>query len=55
MTYLGYGQGSFPPGVNSPAIKVYTTAHIIIKAHAEAYHVYKEQFSHQNGKQNPDM
>jgi len=46
-TYLGYGIGTFPPGIVSPSIKVYTTAHVIIKSHARAYHVYKDELNGQ--------
>ena len=51
ITWLGYGVGTFAPGVVSPAVAAYTTAHVIIKAHAEAYHTYDQLFRpSQNGE-----
>ncbi len=44
MALLGYGWGSFAPGVQNPAEGQYLTAHNLLKAHAEAYHVYDQQF-----------
>ena len=44
VTWLGYGVGVFAPGILSPAEAVYTTAHTILKAHAEAYHVYNDTY-----------
>jgi lactase-phlorizin hydrolase len=44
VAYLGYGVGSFPPGIYSPGERVYVAAHTIIKAHAEAYHAYNDDF-----------
>jgi beta-glucosidase/6-phospho-beta-glucosidase/beta-galactosidase len=42
VAYLGYGIGTFPPGIRSDS-KVYTAGHVIIKAHARAYHLYHDE------------
>ncbi|ELU13710.1 hypothetical protein CAPTEDRAFT_98427 [Capitella teleta] len=41
---MGYGQGAHAPGLQSPGEKVYTVAHVVLKAHAEAWHSYNELF-----------
>ncbi|XP_070693897.1 lactase/phlorizin hydrolase-like [Pempheris klunzingeri] len=38
---LGYGYGTFAPGVVG---KQYTAAHNLIKAHAEAWHLYNDKY-----------
>nr|XP_022342919.1 uncharacterized protein LOC111136393 isoform X1 [Crassostrea virginica] len=51
VTYLGYGVGSFPPGKQGSGTNTYITAHNIIKAHAEAYHIYDTMYRrYQGGK-----
>lgn len=40
----GYGDGSFAPGINSDGLGEYSCAYTVLKAHAKAYHVYKEEF-----------
>lgn len=42
-----YGQGYFPPLLPDRYDDMYLSAHYLIKAHAEAYHVYNRS---QNGK-----
>ena len=50
VALLGYGWGSFAPGVQQPEEGHYKAAHILLKAHAEAYHVYDQEFrAEQNG------
>ncbi|XP_061162617.1 lactase/phlorizin hydrolase-like, partial [Saccostrea echinata] len=44
VSYLGYGVGTFPPGKKGPGSNTYITAHNIIQAHAEAYHVYNTKY-----------
>ncbi|XP_062389584.1 lactase/phlorizin hydrolase-like [Sardina pilchardus] len=46
---LGYGYGNFAPGVNKPDVGPYNTAHNIIKAHAEAWHMYNDNFRAKQG------
>uniref|UniRef100_V5GJ69 Myrosinase 1 n=1 Tax=Anoplophora glabripennis TaxID=217634 RepID=V5GJ69_ANOGL len=46
----GYGEGTFAPGINSDGIGEYLCAYTVLKAHAAAYHVYKEEFKVLNGK-----
>ncbi|WAR02824.1 LPH-like protein, partial [Mya arenaria] len=47
ITVSGYDDGWFPPGHHSHGQEGYIAAHNLIKAHAEAYHVFKQT---QNGK-----
>ena len=44
ITWLGYGIGVFAPGIYEPAEGQYKTSHTIIKAHAEAWHVYNDNY-----------
>uniref|UniRef100_A0A3Q0R1W9 Lactase n=1 Tax=Amphilophus citrinellus TaxID=61819 RepID=A0A3Q0R1W9_AMPCI len=48
----GYGFGGFAPGINSgPDTLPYIVGHNLIKAHAEAWHVYNDKYrAKQNGK-----
>jgi len=46
---LGYGQGVFAPGRCSNS-EPYLAAHQLILAHAKAVKVYRQEFTHQNGK-----
>uniref|UniRef100_A0AAQ5XG25 Lactase n=1 Tax=Amphiprion ocellaris TaxID=80972 RepID=A0AAQ5XG25_AMPOC len=41
VALLGYGYGSFAPGVTG---KHYIAAHNLIKAHAEAWHLYNDKY-----------
>ncbi|XP_018565430.1 myrosinase 1 [Anoplophora glabripennis] len=45
----GYGEGTFAPGINSDGVGEYLCAYTILKAHAAAYHLYKEEFKDLNG------
>lgn len=47
ITLYAYGTGAFPPALFGHYDDVYLAAHNLIKAHAEAYHVYDKS---QNGK-----
>ena len=49
VTWLGYGIAVFAPGVYSPGYAPYRAAHTIIKAHAKAYHSYKDTYFAQYG------
>ncbi|WP_100615744.1 GH1 family beta-glucosidase [Confluentibacter citreus] len=46
---LGYGQGVFAPGRISTS-EPYLAGHHFILAHAKAVHIYRNKYSHQNGK-----
>ena len=47
----GYADGTFAPGIKQPGTAPYTVAHNLIRAHAKAYHVYKNEFKNiQEGK-----
>ena len=48
-TTLGYDGGVFAPGVKKPGMGAYTTAHTIIKAHAEAWHLYNDVYRPEQG------
>jgi len=41
VTWLGYGNGAFAPGVRS---NEYLVSHNIIKAHATAWHTYDDVY-----------
>lgn len=39
------------PGLKGPGTKIYRAGHNLIRSHAKAYHVYKNEFKNkQNGK-----
>uniref|UniRef100_A0A8D0CBL8 Lactase n=1 Tax=Salvator merianae TaxID=96440 RepID=A0A8D0CBL8_SALMN len=40
ISFAGYGTGQHPPGIADPGFASYQVAHIILKAHAAAWHVY---------------
>ena len=48
---LGYGDGTFAPGVQGIGDSVYIAAHNQIRAHARAYRVYKKEFAALQGGQ----
>ncbi|KAM6460587.1 lactase/phlorizin hydrolase [Liasis olivaceus] len=51
ISYAGYGTGQHPPGIHSPGTASYQVAHVILKAHAQAWHIYNRQYRpQQQGK-----
>ena len=51
VSWTGYGTGTYAPGITDPGYAPYTVAHTMLKAHAEAWHVYNNEFrASQNGK-----
>ncbi|NWI80822.1 LPH hydrolase, partial [Dryoscopus gambensis] len=44
IAWLGYGLGTFPPNVKDPGSAPYKVAHILLKAHARAYHTYDDKY-----------
>ena len=44
FVYLGYGIGYHAPGIQDPLGKCIHAAHTVIKAHAQVYHLYKNEF-----------
>ncbi|XP_078795584.1 lactase/phlorizin hydrolase isoform X4 [Oryzias latipes] len=45
IALLGYGYGSFAPGIShDPGSLHYVAGHNVIKAHAEAWHVYNDKY-----------
>lgn len=50
IAWVGYGLGMFPPNIKKPADAPYRVAHILLKAHAKAYHTYDQKYRKiQNG------
>ncbi|XP_039242243.1 lactase-phlorizin hydrolase [Pipra filicauda] len=49
IAWLGYGQGTFPPNVQDPGSAPYRVAHILLKAHARAYHTYDDKYRASQG------
>lgn len=48
---FGYGVGRLAPGVNASGVADYLCTHNLLKAHAEIYHLYDEEFRpRQKGK-----
>lgn len=47
---LGYADGIHAPGLKLLGTAEYICAHHTIIAHARVYHLYKEKYSHQNGR-----
>nr|WPM03615.1 myrosinase 1 [Phyllotreta armoraciae] len=41
-----YGDGKHAPGVVNSGVSDYQCSYIILKAHAKAYHMYKQEFPH---------
>ena len=52
IAWLGYNpEERYAPGINDPGYAPYIVTHTLIKAHAEAWHVYNDEFrALQNGK-----
>ncbi|XP_006880794.1 PREDICTED: lactase-phlorizin hydrolase [Elephantulus edwardii] len=40
MSYAGYGTGEHPPGISDPGVASFKVAHLVLKAHARAWHHY---------------
>lgn len=41
---IGYGQGTWAPGVKSPGVGEYLCGHHLLLAHAGAYHLYRKKY-----------
>ena len=53
MSALGYSSSDlrFAPGIRDPGYAPYKVGHNLLKAHAEAWHLYNDQFrASQNGE-----
>ncbi|XP_066544255.1 lactase/phlorizin hydrolase [Amia ocellicauda] len=51
VSSAGYGIGVHPPGITDPVVAYYQVTHIILKAHAEAWHIYNDKHrADQGGK-----
>ncbi|CAL1538498.1 unnamed protein product [Lymnaea stagnalis] len=44
FTIAGYGRGYDPPGHKDMKRGPYDSGHVVLKAHAEAYHLYQDKF-----------
>jgi len=44
VSYLGYGIGIHAPGISVPGRAEYRATHTIIKSHAEAWHLYNDEY-----------
>ncbi|XP_004616567.1 lactase/phlorizin hydrolase [Sorex araneus] len=40
MSYAGYGTGQHPPGISDPGVASFKVTHLVLKAHACAWHRY---------------
>ncbi|XP_036110707.1 lactase-phlorizin hydrolase [Molossus molossus] len=40
MSYAGYGTGQHAPGISDPGVASFKVAHLVLKAHARAWHLY---------------
>uniref|UniRef100_A0A671Q1N0 Lactase-phlorizin hydrolase-like n=1 Tax=Sinocyclocheilus anshuiensis TaxID=1608454 RepID=A0A671Q1N0_9TELE len=49
VSNLGYGTGEHPPRVKDPIIASYKVTHNIIKSHAEAWHIYNDNYRKLHG------
>ncbi|RXN23211.1 lactase-phlorizin hydrolase-like protein [Labeo rohita] len=49
VSNLGYGTGEHPPRVKDPIIASYKVTHNIIKSHAEAWHIYNDNYRNLQG------
>nr|XP_030738917.1 lactase-phlorizin hydrolase isoform X2 [Globicephala melas] len=43
MSYAGYGTGQHAPGISNPGMASFKVAHVVLKAHARAWHHYNSQ------------
>ena len=51
MAYMGYEIGMFAPGVRNFGKGAYNAGHTMLKAHAESWHIYNDEFrSEQQGE-----
>ncbi|KAG1925933.1 lactase-like [Pimephales promelas] len=44
VSNLGYGTGEHPPRMNDPIIASYKVTHNVLKSHAEAWHIYNDNY-----------
>ncbi|XP_007452087.1 PREDICTED: lactase-phlorizin hydrolase [Lipotes vexillifer] len=42
-SYAGYGTGQHAPGISNPGVASFKVAHVVLKAHARAWHHYNSQ------------
>ncbi|XP_074551426.1 uncharacterized protein LOC141808651 [Halichoeres trimaculatus] len=49
VSHAGYGTGEHPPGVKDYVVASYQVTHNILKSHAEAWHVYNDNYRKTQG------
>ncbi|KAM9364867.1 lactase/phlorizin hydrolase-like [Pholidichthys leucotaenia] len=49
VSHAGYGTGEHAPGIKDPAVSSYQVTHNILKSHAEAWHVYNDNYRKAQG------
>ncbi|XP_036401517.1 lactase-phlorizin hydrolase [Megalops cyprinoides] len=49
VSHAGYGTGVYPPGIKDPVVDSYQATHIMLKSHAEAWHVYNDKYRQLQG------
>ncbi|XP_056245570.1 lactase/phlorizin hydrolase-like [Seriola aureovittata] len=49
VSHAGYGTGEHPPGVKDYVVASYQVTHNLLKAHAEAWHVYNDKYRMKQG------
>lgn len=52
ICHEGYGLGAKAPGIRASGIGEYRCGHVVIKAHAKAYHLYQRLFREKQGGNN---
>jgi beta-glucosidase/6-phospho-beta-glucosidase/beta-galactosidase len=49
ISYMGYGYGTYPPGVADPKESPWKVGHNVLRAHSQAYHAYVNEFKELQG------
>ncbi|KAK2493233.1 hypothetical protein MC885_002718 [Smutsia gigantea] len=44
ISYAGYGTGQHAPGISDPGVASFKVAHLVLKAHARAWHHYNSHY-----------
>ncbi|XP_030643500.1 lactase-phlorizin hydrolase-like [Chanos chanos] len=49
VSNYGYGTGQHPPSIKDPVVASFQVTHNILKSHAEAWHIYNDNYRKQQG------